>query len=490
MSKQEHDKTIYFMGIGGTGMAAAAGLMQQAGFTIIGSDQGIYPPMSTMLNDLKIPVLTPYSEKNLKSNKPSQVVIANALSRGHVEVEYAIDQQLSLTSFPKLLGEEVLAKKIPLVVAGTHGKTTTSSLLAYTLKELGEKPGYLIGGIPENFTRSFDLGEGDLFVIEGDEYDTAFFDKESKFLHYRPKHLIFNNLEFDHADIFKSMKDIDLMFEKLLNLVKNQRLIAANIDDPGVARLLGELGLTDKVKRVSTLAKTQDADIVVKSLDVTTVAEGEAVWQGTLISKKLGELSVRTSLAGKHNMANIAQVIAVIESLDDQGELCRALVKEDLTDAIASFSGVKRRLDHLYSKDGIDIYEDFAHHPTAVGLVIESFKKAYPEKNLWVAFEPRNATARRNIFLDKFAEGLKKADHVLIGECPEDKRIAPDQKMDTGKLAQQVGSHGKSFSSNDELKNFLEKNLTRGDAVLFMSSGSFSGVQHKLVKALSGSLGH
>ena len=247
------------MGIAGTGMASAAGLLKTAGFNICGSDHQVYPPMSDMLKSLKINYSTPYSQENLIREKPDLVVVANCLSRGHEELEFMMSQNIPYTSFPKLIGERFLSKSHSIVVSGTHGKTTTSSLMAYFLKELDEDPSFLIGGIPRNFTHSFRLGRSPLFVIEGDEYDTAFFDKNSKFLHYAPKTLILNNLEFDHADIFASIEDIENEFTKLINLVPYKKGIIANIDDPGVFKLLKKLDILDKVTSVSTkgLKKSQ-----------------------------------------------------------------------------------------------------------------------------------------------------------------------------------------------------------------------------------------
>jgi UDP-N-acetylmuramate: L-alanyl-gamma-D-glutamyl-meso-diaminopimelate ligase len=253
--------TIYFMGIGGTGMAAVAGLCQEAGFRVIGSDNAMYPPMSTMLEELKIPVKTPYSAENFTSEKPDLVVVANALSRGHVELEALLRSGVPYTSFPKLTGDEFLSKRVGVVVTGTHGKTTTSSLTAHVLNELGEDPGFVIGGIPHNFPRSFRLGRGKTFVIEGDEYDTAFFDKGPKFLHYHPHHLIINNIEYDHADIYASVEAIEAQFDAVAQLVPGDGSIMANWDDPRVKNIFNRIKPKARLIKVSTTGKDKSADV-------------------------------------------------------------------------------------------------------------------------------------------------------------------------------------------------------------------------------------
>jgi UDP-N-acetylmuramate: L-alanyl-gamma-D-glutamyl-meso-diaminopimelate ligase len=474
---------IYFVGIGGTGMASVAGLCQMAGYRVSGSDAGIYPPMSTMLEHLKIPVLTPYSTSNIDRVTPDLVVVANALSRGHVELEKVLESGLPFTSFPKLLGDLFLSKRETCVVAGTHGKTTTTSLLAHVLLELGADPGYLIGGIPRNQSQSFALGTGPAFVIEGDEYDTAFFDKGPKFLHYCPKHLIFNNLEFDHADIYASVEAIEAQFERLLALVPNKKNILANVDDPGVFRVIERLGLARQVTRVATLGQAKEAEISVVSSKGEALSPVEQVWSAVIRTTEpgdLGEFAVRTSLSGRHNIANIAQVVAAVLSLRRAGALKKDLTSREISAAIETFEPPKRRMELLAHAGGISVFEDFAHHPTAVRLVIEGFKAAYPDRRLIVAFEPRSASNRRNVFQKDYAKNLNMADLVMIGECLVDQRIPVDQRFNPDELKDDIGSKAHSFGTNAELFARLASELRPGDAVIFMSSGSFSGVQHQL----------
>lgn len=475
-------KKVYFVGIGGAGMASVAGLMQSAGYQISGSDVGIYPPMSTMLEELKIPVFSPYNEENIKRAAPDLAVIANALSRGNVELEYVLASGIPYTSFPAICGDTFIKEKIGVVVTGTHGKTTTTSLLAHILTDLGEDPGFVVGGIPRNFPRSFHLGKGKTFIIEGDEYDTAFFDKGPKFLHYHPNHLILNNLEFDHADIYPNVEAIEAQFVKLCGLVPSSGVIFANVDDPGIARLLGKVSPAARVVKVATIGKTSGADVSVRNIAARANGPEEQIWSARIKTRTLGELAIETHLSGKHNIANIAQVIACIESLAELGHLANPLTAARILAALASFKNVMRRLDHLASGKGIDIYEDFAHHPTAVGLVIEGFRTAYPGRRLIVAFDPRNATSRRNVFQDAFAQKLGMADYVFIGPCPEDKRIPEAQRMDTRAMASAIGEKARAYDSHEALLDALKGFLHKGDAVIFMSSGSFNGIQHELAR--------
>ena len=480
---------VYFTGICGTGMASVAGLCQQAGFAVSGSDTGVYPPMSTMLQELGISIYSPYDGQNIAKAAPDLVIIANALSRGNPEIEHVLEKGIPFTSFPALLGSHFLDKRVSIVVAGTHGKTTTTSLLAHVLTELGEKPGYLIGGIPRNFPLSFDLGGGKTFCIEGDEYDTAFFDKGPKFLHYRPNFAIINNIEFDHADIYANVEAIETQFEKLMGLVKSPERIIANTDDARVASVVSRMGLGSKVTRVATLGLDNTASVKVVDVKPGLATDGSPKWRGVFDVVGWGKVTLDVALSGAHNFANIAQVVACIKGLESAGELVNPVTTERLAQAFKSFLGVKRRLDHLGVVNNIDVFEDFAHHPTAVKLVIEGFRKVYPRKRLWVAFEPRNATSRRNIFQQDYVTSLGTADQVLLGQCHVDKRIPDEQRMNTKAIAQEIGAKAHAFEDNDVLLKFLADSMKPGDAVIFMSSGSFSGIQHRLVGMLKTSHG-
>ena len=473
-------KRIYFIGISGTGMASVAGLCKELNYQVAGSDVNTYPPMSDLLAQMEIPVATPYDQKNLEAFNPDLVVVGNCLGASNCEVAYANERGIPHTSFANLVGELVLRHRSSIVVTGTHGKTTITSLLAHLLVQMGEDPGFLVGGIPQNFSRSFANGRGPLFVIEGDEYDTAYFDKDSKFLNYYPKYLIFNNLEFDHADIFADLASIERMFTKLIHKVQEPRKIIANVDDSGVSKLLADLSLSDKVYRVATLGKATDYDLRVNYCRYNEQAK---LWEGQLEAKGGQTWQLSTQLAGEHNMANIAQCWGLFLQLKEFKELGNTKI-DDLLTHIGSFKNVKRRLDHLGTMQGIDIYEDFAHHPTAVEKVLHSFKTIKPNKRLVVAFEPRNASSRRNVFSKRYAEALNKADVVLLGACPQDARIPDSEKMNTKELAESIGHHAHAFDQNESLLAWLKENLDSEDAVLFMSSGSFSSIPTQLLHSL------
>ncbi|MFK7823408.1 MAG: UDP-N-acetylmuramate--L-alanine ligase [Oligoflexales bacterium] len=481
MAESKREK-VYFMGIAGTGMASVAGMLQQTGVEVVGSDREIYPPMSTMLADLKIPVLTPYKADNLTKTSPDLVVVANSLSRGNPEVEHILKHKIPHTSFAALLGDRFLEKKKSIVVSGTHGKTTTCSLLSFFLQELDQDPSFLIGGIPRNFTKSYQLGKGSLFVVEGDEYDTAFFDKESKFLHYRPQIVILNNLEFDHADIFSNLEAIEDTFAKLLKLVPNPAQIIANIDDPGVSKLLNQLSIFNKVTKISAKGLTSTGDV--KLNGSLAFDEEKGLWKIPLDTDLWGQMTLSCKLGGAHNAANIAMVIGCLSYMQQNGFLNKNCNAQELGEILLKFKSVRRRLDHLCTSKGIQVYEDFAHHPTAVKTVIESFRISHPDKRVIVAFEPRNATSRRKIFAADYTEALKKADVSLIGACANDERIPKQERMDTKEIAANVGDESHAFNTNGEVYDWLAQHSRAGDSVIFMSCGSFSGIVKKFCSSL------
>lgn len=482
MKKLAPDAKVYFMGIAGTGMAAVAGLLKEMGYTVTGSDQGVYPPMSTLLSDLEIPVFTPYAPSNLQKVNPDLVVVANALSRGQPELEEMIAKNIDYTSFPEVLGELVLKTRHPIVISGTHGKTTTTSLLASVLDFLGEDPGFFIGGIPLNFSQGFRLGKGKCFVLEGDEYDTAFFDKNSKFLHYRPQHLLINNIEYDHADIFPDLAHIEVQFQNLIGKVADKSCIVGNRDDEVVFNLGTRLGISEQIRWFSLKNAPGCETICNESGFEKLESDGER-WYAKIENKAFGPIRVSTKLVGDHNIANICAVITILSSLVAQKAIAPCTA-DQVTRAIESFRGVRRRFDLLFSNPDFSVYEDFAHHPTAVRTVLEGFRKSHPKRRLIVAFEPKNATSRRNIFEADYVKSLGMADLVFIGACPDDKRIPADQKMDTSRIAKGIGDNAWAFGSNEELLAELNLKLTPGDAVIFMSSGSFSGIQHELKSRL------
>lgn len=463
--------SLFFVGIGGVGMSSVAGLARTAGFDVRGSDQNLYPPTSLILEKLKIPVYIPYSAETIEKNADCLFVIGNSLSQKHVEVAKILEMGAQYTSFPKLLNEYFLTKTHNIVVCGTHGKTTTSSLLAFTLEKLGANPSYMIGGLSPDLPNSFEWGTGSFFVLEGDEYDTAFFDKGSKFLHYRPHCISFNNLEFDHADIFKDFSSLKHTFHLLLDQIQNPESVVANISDKGVCELLKERGWLDKVSPSPRISRAP------------TYNSEDKLWHGDFDTSLWGELAVSTPLPGAYNFSNIAQVLGTLTRLVKSGKLEKPN-PSSLQKIFRDFRGVARRWDHLASIDGIDLYVDFAHHPTAVQNVLSNLRMVHPKGRIIAAFEPKNASSRRNVFQKQYAEVLKQADRVLIAPAPPDQRIPEQERLDPKALSLSIGDHAQNFSSFDALHEWLRKNLESGDLVVFLSSGDFAGLPRLLVEQL------
>lgn len=477
-------KKLYFMGAGGTGMASVAGLFHELGYEVRGSDENLYPPTKGMLEAMRLEIATPYKVENIPKDPGYLFVIANVLSRGHPELEAILASDRPYTSFAQLLGS-FLESKQSVVVCGTHGKTTTTSLIAHVLCMLGQDPGMLVGGMPRNFERSFRVGAGDLFVVEGDEYDTAFFDKGSKFLHYRPRYVVLNNIEYDHADIFPDYSAVERAFEGLLKLVPNPRNIVANIDDPGVLKLITTLGLDKSVTAVASGGRFQPAAV---RLTETWPGKSSERWRASFATRSWGTLVIETQLKGHYNIANIAQMLGTLECLVANGVFAKPPPAEELLQAIASFEGVRRRLDLLGQGSGVSVYEDFSHHPTAIGGVIDAFCAG--QKNigrLMVAFEPKSSIARRRVMLADYVAQLSKADLVLIGPPTQDLRIKAEERMDVKELAERIGAKAHAFASNEDLYAWALKELKPGDDVIFFSTGSFSGIQHRIHNALRNS---
>jgi UDP-N-acetylmuramate: L-alanyl-gamma-D-glutamyl-meso-diaminopimelate ligase len=475
----EKVKNIYFMGIGGTGMAAVAGLCQQKGMNVSGSDGPLYPPTSTLLEDLGIRVHSPYAPENLDASCPDLVIVANALSRGHQELETMLERNIPHTSFPELLGRMFLQDNCSVTVTGTHGKTTTTSLVSVVLDTLQESPGFFIGGVPKNFNKSFDQGGGKVFVLEGDEYDTAFFDKGPKFLHYSPNVAVINAVEFDHADIYANLEEIILRFQELVEAMDPASYCVANFDDENVIDVLTRSSRTPNIIKISPYNNV-DSDITIRNISRSTSLDGSCY---EIDTKFWGRLKIDSCMMGPHNGSNIAHAIGALAALELSGVI-QPLNSNRIQEAFASFTGVSRRLELLDEIAGIKIFEDFAHHPTAVKFTIETLRKQFPNNRIVIAFEPKNATARRNVFEKQYADVFKTADRLLIGECPVDQRIPESERMNTERLAKLAGSHVSSYSSNEDLLDELARMAQKGDVITFLSSSSFAGCQHRLGAAL------
>ncbi len=448
---------IHILGICGTFMGGVAALARAAGHEVTGCDAGIYPPMSTQLKKLGIDVHEGYDAGQLDV-EPDCVVVGNVVSRGFEVVEAMLDRELKYQSGPQWLAEHVLRGKQVFAVAGTHGKTTTASMLAWILEDAGLEPGFLIGGVPANFGVSARFGAGDCFVVEADEYDTAFFDKRAKFVHYRPRTLILNNLEFDHADIYKDLDAILWQFHQLLRTVPQRGRVIANASDDNLRKVIEmgcwtpveSFGLDNRADWRAGFVDTAERRINVSGLQGQSV---ESRWQ----------------LGGAHNLENAVAAIAAASSAGVS--LDRAV------DAISRFEGVKRRMERTATVGNIAIYDDFAHHPTAIRRTIAAVKRRYPGNRLVVAVEPRSNTMKLGVHNDDLAASLEQADLVWMYR-PDDMGNDFDASLDP------LGGKLRSFRDYDELVSDMSKRVLSGDQVVFMSNGGFGGARQTLTAVL------
>ena len=463
------------MGICGTAMGNAALLVREQGHEVCGSDSGVYPPMSDVLANADIEVFDGYDADRLAKLQPDRVVVGNVISRGNVEVEWLLNQsEVEFISLPQLFHDTVLVGRCPVVITGTHGKTTTSTLTAFLLSETGAKPGWLIGGVPLDLPGGAKLGSGKPFVLEGDEYDTAFFDKRSKFIHYRPQVAVLNNLEFDHADIFRDLQDVQRTFRHFLRIIPSKGFAIVNGDDPNLQELL-PISWTQVVK-VGT--GSENNLIIADFKDGKGGASFDLIWNGTHWTH------VEWSQHGLFNARNAA--MAGLAAAFASGHT--SPLEYDLS-ALSRFKGVQRRQDVLYSGAKCVVLEDFGHHPTAIAATLEGIRAAYPDRELIAVFEPRSNTACISIFQEAFTEALALADRVYIGAVHRAEKIAADQRLDTKEIAKVLTSRGctaMSFDSNVALMEELCAQVPLMEAVVlvFFTNGSFDGVQHQTAALL------
>ncbi len=477
-------KSIHLMGVAGTGMGAFAGLLKAAGYDVRGSDENVYPPMSHKLTDWGIGWRTPYSPANLDP-APDLVVVGNVIKKDNVEATAMRERHLPHQSFPQTLGDLFLSKRHSIVVAGTHGKTTTTTLIAWVLLHAGRDPGYLVGGVPVGLEESFRLGApGPLspFVVEGDEYDTAYFDKGPKFLHYAPRSLLCTSLEYDHADIYPNVGAIEARFAELMSLVP-----AAN--EGGHIVLCAE---ESHLKKARNEAKVQARITTYAS----TSAEGANVFAQKIVEDERGlhfqvvvddvvAGDIALPLSGRHNLLNALGAYAVLANLPAGLALSHA----EIAAGLAGFQGVKRRMEVKGEVDGVVVVDDFAHHPTAVRTTLEGAKKKYPGRALWALFEPRSATSCRKIFQDDYARAFGAADRVLL--APPGRALDPAIALDVPQLAKDVTALGQPATaahSLDEIVAAVASDVPRanqgGAVLLCMSNGAFGGIHEKLLAAL------
>jgi len=460
---------IHLSGICGTAMASLAGLLQLQGHRITGSDKAAYPPMSDLLRGLGIPVMEPYAESNLDP-APDLVVIGNALSRGNPEVERVLDERIPFASMAALLREEFLLNRESLVVAGTHGKTTTTSMLAWIYQVASQhrpalEPSFLIGGVAENFGSSFQLRPTRTFIVEGDEYDTAFFDKGPKFLHYFPDGLILTHVEFDHADIYADLEAVKTAFKRLVNLVPRRGVIIAYDGSDNVTECVARA-----LCRVERYGFSEGANWRIQNL---RYQDGISRWEVWRSGSLWVELAMR--MAGEHNALNATAAAALAST--------QGLGTDAIAAALASFKSVKRRLEVRAQIGGVTVIEDFAHHPTAIRETLKALRSVYPSGRIWAVLEPRSNTLRRKVLESDLVASLRLADRVVLAGVYQQQRIPDAERLhpeDVVKALNNEGIEATLLPDADRIVDAIAPQVAPGDVVAILSNGGFDGIYEKL----------
>jgi UDP-N-acetylmuramate: L-alanyl-gamma-D-glutamyl-meso-diaminopimelate ligase len=465
MNEQKH---VHLIGICGTAMGSLAGMLKQRGFRVTGSDAAAYPPMSDFLAALSIPVAQPYAEDNLKP-RPDLVVVGNAISRGNPELEYALDERIPLRSLPQMLQEQFLRGREPIVVAGTHGKTTTTALLAWIFHVAGRNPSFLVGGIAENFGASFSLKQGKHFLLEGDEYDSAFFDKGPKFLHYMPDAVILTSVEFDHADIYRDLEEVKTAFRRLVNLVPRRGRIVAWEEGAALQECLAKAFCPVERYGMSAAADWRIVEL--------RFEPGRTRWTVLHRGERWGDFS--WGLAGEYNVLNATAAAAMAAGY--------GIEPQAVAEALKSFRSVKRRLEVKAEIGGVILIDDFAHHPTAVAGTLRALRTRYPGSRLWAVLEPRSNTLRRRVLEAELARSLALADEVVMAGVFRADAIPEAERLSTARVVEELrraGKHAREFPDADAIVAAVVPELRAGDVVAILSNGGFGGIYEKLPQCL------
>ena len=462
-------KHIHLIAICGVGMSALAGMLQSTGWRVTGSDDNVYPPMSTQLEALGIELRRGFSAEHL-ADHPALVVVGNAVSRSNPEVQAMLAQGIPYRSFPQALAEFFLQDRHPIVVVGTHGKTTTASLMAWVLEAAGLDPSYMIGGIPQNFATNHKLGRGAFFVVEGDEYDTAFFDKGPKFLHYRPQSAILTSVEFDHADIYRDLDHVKDAFRQFTRILPADGYLAAGIDFPHVAEILAGAPCPWEGYGFSTSARWQagDEELSQAGACFTVSHQGQAMG------------AIRWRLSGRYNIQNALGVIAVASSL--------GLPFDTIRRGVETFAGVRRRQEVRGVAWDVTVIDDFAHHPTAIRETLAGLRERYDGRRLWAIFEPRSATSRRSTFQEAFVEAFAPADRVVIAGLYNPDAIPPEARLSPQRLAEDIAQHrGRAAVYLPEVEAIVRHVMAHvqpHDVLVIMSNGGFGAIHDRVLEAL------
>lgn len=467
---------LHFVGIGGTGMGAVAGLLKAAGHEVRGSDVALYPPMSEQLAELGVPVFTGYSATNLDWS-PDAVVMGNVHSKDHVEAVAAATRGIPLTSFPALLGEHFLASRHSIVVAGTHGKTTTTSLLAHLLQDAGRDPGLFVGGVPLARGRGWHLGKGADFVVEGDEYDTAFFDKGSKFFHYHPQTVILTSVELDHVDIFPSFDAVKAAFVAFVQKIPTDGVLFPCADDKGAMEVASHARCRLEPYSVVDVGSEVPEGIVWSAHRLETLRSGRVAFDVQRGTERIGRFE--TLLSGRHNVGNCLAALAAAMS--------RGVAVPELVDGMSSFAGVRRRQELRGIAGGVTVIDDYGHHPTAVRETLRAMRRRFAGRRLFAIYDPRSATSRRRTFQANYVEALGEADEVVIGKLYDPTKISAEERFDPEQLARDLHRKGTKAAYLPETQAIVEHIASQaapGDVVCVLSSGAFDNLHDRILLAI------
>jgi UDP-N-acetylmuramate: L-alanyl-gamma-D-glutamyl-meso-diaminopimelate ligase len=453
-------------------MAPLAGMLRESGFRVTGSDSGVYPPASTLLESLGIPFFNAFDAAHVQP-APNLVVVGNIIARGNPELEEVLDRKIPYRSMPEILEEVFLPGRHSIVVSGTHGKTTTTAMLAWIFHTAGKRPNFLVGGVAENFGKSYGLDGGEEFILEGDEYETAFWDRGPKFFHYHPDHLIVTSLEYDHADIYPDFETYELAFRRLVNLVprRGRVVIWGDTNESGPA-------LRRAAEKAFCPVETYGFDA-----GNDWMASGFAIEGDTMRvcvahrGKPFGEFALTAT--GRHNVLNAMAAMIVAQE--------RGIKAEEIARALATFRSVKRRMDVKGEVGGVLVVDDFAHHPTAVRATIEAARGRWPGRRLWAILEPRSNSMRRKVFQEALPQALALGDRVILGGVFRAQQLGGENRLDPESVAESVRALGKEarvFPSSEAIAEHLAVEAKAGDLLLIMSNGSFDGLCEKLLKKL------
>ena len=461
-------KSIYLIAICGTGMASLAGLLQKSGYLVTGSDANIYPPMSTLLKSSGIDIKSGYQRNNITADI-DQVIVGNAVSKDNPEVLAVQEKGIPYISFPEAIKKFYLKNQKSLVVTGTHGKTTTTALLSWVLHSAKRKPGFMVGGWMKNFDGNHAIPEGEFFVSEGDEYDTPFFDKGPKFLHYSPFASILTGIEFDHADIYRDLDHIKDSFRKFVNIIHPSGFLLAAFSDKNVQDVLADASC-----QVETYGFSSSADWVIGDYKFVS---GKGYF--TLSHQNVNVANFNLPMIGRHNIQNATSVAVMGLKL--------GLTTQEIQEGFHTFKGIKRRQEVLGVKNGVTVIDDFAHHPTAIQLTLEGIKEAYPGQRIWAIFEPRSATCKRKVFEDRLPKSFTPADLVIIADLFAPDKIDPKDRLNPELVVENINNDGGDAYFIPDTEALINKLITEcrpKDVLLIMSSGGFSGIHQKLIARL------